>query len=104
MCWAYFMAYGVIESTFMSAIVECTLALELSLSKHYVFPNPLICLFIVYLPYLQVPFIRFQAIASLFGTGANVERVELKYGLAFESPLLFSLSFFIIILLLFFFC
>jgi hypothetical protein len=45
-CWAYFMAYGVIESISMSAFVEGALDLELSLSKHYVFPNPFICLFV----------------------------------------------------------
>jgi hypothetical protein len=45
-CWAYFMAYGVIESISMSAFVEDALALELPLSKCYVFPNPFICLFI----------------------------------------------------------
>jgi hypothetical protein len=45
-CWAYFMAYGVIESISMNAFVEGVLALELPLSKRYVFPNPLICLFI----------------------------------------------------------
>jgi hypothetical protein len=65
MCWAYFVAYGVIESISMSAFVEGALALDLPLSKRYVFPNLLICLFIVLLSYLQVPFIRFQAIASL---------------------------------------
>jgi hypothetical protein len=42
----YFMAYGVIESISMSAFVEGALALELPLSKHYIFPNPLIYLFI----------------------------------------------------------
>jgi hypothetical protein len=45
--------------------VEGALALESPLSKSYVFPNPLICLFIVLLSYLQVPFIRYQAIAPL---------------------------------------
>jgi hypothetical protein len=45
-CWAYFMAYGVIESISMSAFVEGALALELPLLKHYVFPNPFICPFI----------------------------------------------------------
>jgi hypothetical protein len=45
-CWAYFMAYGVIESISMSAFVEGALALELPLSKCYVFPNPFIYLFI----------------------------------------------------------
>jgi hypothetical protein len=64
-CWAYFMAYGVIESISMSTFVEGALSLELPLSKRYIFPNPLICLFIVLLSYLQVPFIRFQAITSL---------------------------------------
>jgi hypothetical protein len=91
------MAYGVVESISMRGFVEGVLALELPLSKCYVFPNPLICLFIVFLSYLQVTFIRFQAIASLLGTGVNAERVELKYGLTFNSPSLFSLS-------LFFFC
>jgi hypothetical protein len=45
-CSSYFMAYGVIESISMSAFVEGALALELPLSKHYIFPNPFICLFI----------------------------------------------------------
>jgi hypothetical protein len=45
-CWAYFMAYGVIESISMSTFVEGVLSLELPLSKCYVFPNPLIFLFI----------------------------------------------------------
>jgi hypothetical protein len=45
-CWAYFMAYRVIEPISMSTFVDGALALELPLSKHYVFPNPLICLFI----------------------------------------------------------
>jgi hypothetical protein len=40
------MAYGVIVSISMSDFVEGALALELPLSKRYVFPNPLICLFI----------------------------------------------------------
>jgi hypothetical protein len=44
MCRVYFMAYGVIESISMSAFVEGALALELPLSKRYVFPNPFICL------------------------------------------------------------
>jgi hypothetical protein len=39
-CWGYFMAYGVIESISMSAFVEGVLALELPLSKCYVFPTP----------------------------------------------------------------
>jgi hypothetical protein len=39
-CWAYFMAYGVIWSISMSAFVEGALALELPLSRHYVFPTP----------------------------------------------------------------
>jgi hypothetical protein len=39
-CWAYFMAYRVIWSISMSAFVEGALALELPLSKHYVFPTP----------------------------------------------------------------
>jgi hypothetical protein len=46
MCWAYFMADGVIESISMSAFVDSVLALELPFSKRYVFPNPLISLFI----------------------------------------------------------
>jgi len=45
-CWAYFMAYGVIESISMSTFVEGVLSLELPLSKCYVFPNPFIYLFI----------------------------------------------------------
>jgi hypothetical protein len=40
------MAYGVIESISMSAFVEVALALGLPLSKRYIFPNPLIYLFI----------------------------------------------------------
>jgi hypothetical protein len=39
-CWAYFMAYGIILSISMSAFVEGMLALELPLSRRYVFPNP----------------------------------------------------------------
>jgi hypothetical protein len=39
-CWAYFMAYGVIWSISMSAFVEGALALELPLSRRYVFPTP----------------------------------------------------------------
>jgi hypothetical protein len=58
------MAYGVIESISMSTFVEGALALELPLSKRYLFPNLLIFLFTVRLAYVQVPFIRFQAIAS----------------------------------------
>jgi hypothetical protein len=46
MCWAYFMAYGVIEFVSMSTFVKGALALELPLFKCYVFPNPFICLFI----------------------------------------------------------
>jgi hypothetical protein len=42
MCWAYFMAYGVIESISMSAFVDHVLALELPLSKCYIFLNPFI--------------------------------------------------------------
>jgi hypothetical protein len=57
-CWAYFMAYGVIESISMSAFVAGVLALELPLSKCYVFPNPFIWLFIVLLSHLQVPFYK----------------------------------------------
>jgi hypothetical protein len=48
----------------MSAFVESVLSLELPLSKCYIFTNPLICLFIFVLSYFQVPFIRFQDIAS----------------------------------------
>jgi hypothetical protein len=59
-CWAYFMARGVIESISMRTFIEGVLALELPLSKHYIFPNPFICLFI----------------CSLV-TGANMKRVEL---------------------------
>jgi hypothetical protein len=40
MCWAYFMAYGVIESISMSTFVEGPLALELPLSKLNIFPTP----------------------------------------------------------------
>jgi hypothetical protein len=39
-CWAYFMAYGIIWSISMSAFVEGVLALELPLSRRYVFPTP----------------------------------------------------------------
>jgi hypothetical protein len=42
----YFMAYGLIESISMRTFVEGALSLELPLSKHYVFPNHLIYLFI----------------------------------------------------------
>jgi hypothetical protein len=98
------MAYGVIESTSMSTFMEgVPLSLELLISKRYVFLNPLIFLFIFLLSYLQVPFIRFQAIESFIGTRENAERVELKYGLDFENPLLFSLYLFSIIIYLFFF-
>jgi hypothetical protein len=45
------------------------------------------------------------SITSLgIGTRANAEKVELKYGQAFESPLLLSLSLFSIILSLLFVC
>jgi hypothetical protein len=54
-CWDYFMAYGVIESISMSVFVEGALALELPLSKRYIFPNPLICLFICPVIILQSP-------------------------------------------------
>jgi hypothetical protein len=39
-CWAYFMAYGVMWSISMSAFLEGALALELLLSRCYVFPTP----------------------------------------------------------------
>jgi hypothetical protein len=45
-CWAYFVAYGVNESIYISTFVEGVLALELPLSKRYFFLNPFICLFI----------------------------------------------------------
>jgi hypothetical protein len=85
----------------MSAFVEGVLALELPLSKCHFFLTLLSAFLFVLLSYLQVPFIRFQAIASLLRTGASMEMVELKFGLVFESPLLSFLSFFSIIFLLF---
>ena len=57
-CWAYFMAYGVIESISMSAFVEGALALELPLSKRYFFQTPLSAFLFVLLSYLQVPFYK----------------------------------------------
>jgi hypothetical protein len=89
----------------MSAFVEGAFSLGLPLSKCYVFPKPLNLPF--YLSSYHIckpPFIRFQSIASLLGIGANAERVELKFGLDFESPLLFFISFFRIMLSLFFLC
>jgi hypothetical protein len=59
------MAYGIIWSISMSAFVEGVLALELPLSRRYVFPNPLICLLSFPFIDLQVPFIRFQALAFI---------------------------------------
>jgi hypothetical protein len=100
MCWVYFTAYGIIEFVFISAFVEGAIALELPLSKHYVFPNPLdlpFCLSSYHI--CKCPFIRFEAITSLLGTGANTKRVEIKFGLDFECPLLSFLSFCSIILL-----
>ena len=44
----YSMAYGVIESISMSTFVEGVLALELPLSKCYVFPNPFIFPLIIF--------------------------------------------------------
>ena len=81
------MAHGVIKPFSMSAFVEGVLALELPHIYKIFFPNP----FINYLSSLlyhicKSPFIRFQAITLLFGTGASIERVELKFGLAFVSP------------------
>jgi hypothetical protein len=58
------MSYGVLESISMRTFVEGVISLELPLSKRYIFPHPLICLFIVLLSYFQVPFIMFQDIAS----------------------------------------
>jgi hypothetical protein len=42
----YFMDYNVIQSISMSTIVVSVLSLELPIYKRYIFPNPLICLFI----------------------------------------------------------
>jgi hypothetical protein len=64
-CWYYSMDYGVIEFISMTTFREGVLSLELQLYNHYAFPKTLIYLFIVLLSYFQVPFIRFQAIASL---------------------------------------
>jgi hypothetical protein len=97
------MAHGVIESIYMSAIVEGVLYLELPHIYMLFFPKP----FIIHLSSLlyhiyKSPFIRFQALALLFGTGVRTERVDLKFGLDFVIPLLISfISLFSIIFLFF---
>jgi hypothetical protein len=65
------MANGVIESISMSSFMEGALALELPHIYVLFFPIPLICLFLSpALLYLQVPFVRFQAInIAFFGLG-----------------------------------
>ena len=77
----------------------------LLLSYHFLsiafFQTPLSSFYLSSYHICKSPFIRFQAIASLLGTRTNVEWVDLKFGLAFESPLLSFFSFFSIILLFF---
>jgi hypothetical protein len=85
----------------MSAFVEGALALELPLSKRYFFEPFYLPFYFVLLSYLQVPFYKVSSDNIIAWDGASAKRVELKFGLAFESPLLLFLSFFSIILLLF---
>jgi hypothetical protein len=87
----------------MSVNVESAPSLELPRSWALFFPNP----FISHLssPFYYVcksPSIRFQVVALLFGIGVSIERVELKFGLDFVSPLLSFLSFFSIFFLFFY--
>jgi hypothetical protein len=83
------MANGVIKSISMSAFVEGALALELPHICVLFFPIPFFhfskSCFIIY---LQVPFVRFQAISiAFFWTGVSTERIELEFGPAFVGPL-----------------
>ena len=88
------MAYGVTETISMSAFVEGVFYLELLLSKCYVFPNPFINHLSSLLYHIcKSPFIRFQAITLLFGTGVSTKRVELKFGLVFVRPFAIILFF-----------
>jgi hypothetical protein len=81
------MAHGVIKSISMSTFVEGVLSLELPHIYMLFFPNPFINHLSSPLYHIcKSPFIRFQALALLFGTGVSTERVELKFGLDFVSP------------------
>jgi hypothetical protein len=76
------MANGVIKSISMSAFVEGVLALELPHIYMLCFPNPLINHLSSPLYHIcKSPFIRFQALALLFGIGVSTKRIELKFGL-----------------------
>jgi hypothetical protein len=48
------------------------LALELPLSRCYIFPNPLICILSFPFSDLQVPFIRFQALAFIASYNSGI--------------------------------
>jgi hypothetical protein len=100
-CWAYFMAYGVIESISMSAFVEGAPALELPLSNCYVFPNPFICLFIYPLIIFASPLYKVSSYNITAWDWGECRKGRAQVGLDFESPLLSFLSFFGIILLFF---
>jgi hypothetical protein len=100
-CWAYFMAYGVIESISTSAFVEGALALDLPLSKCYVFPNPFICLFICPLIIFAGPLYKVSSYSIIAWDWSERGKGRAQVRLDFESPLLSFLSFFSITLLFF---
>jgi hypothetical protein len=81
------MSYGVIKYISMRIFMEGALAIELPHIYILFFPNPFINHISSPLYYIcKSPFIRFQDVASLFGTRAGTKRVELKLGLDFAIP------------------
>jgi hypothetical protein len=81
--------------------MEGALSLDLPLSMCYFFQTPLSVFYLSSYNICKSPFVRFQAIALLLGTMVSTERVELKFGLDFEIPLLSFIPFFNIIVLFF---
>jgi hypothetical protein len=57
--------------------------------------TPLSTIFQSALLYLQVLFIRFKVITLLFGTSESNERVELRFGLDFVSPIFVTIHLFL---------